>query len=86
MFTKITTKYQNVSQYRGGQAVGTGHLWQLVHGGGLPGKKDLQLVQRVLSVVKGGICERKVTSQLVKMIPSAANCTSLMIYKTISQC
>ena len=36
MFTKITTKYQNVSQYRGGQAVGTGHLWQLVTGYGPP--------------------------------------------------
>ena len=66
---------------QGGQAVGNGHLWQLVYGGGLPGKKDLQLVQiqRVLSVVKDGVCERKVTSQLVKMIPSAANCTSLTI-------
>ena len=67
----------------GGQGVGTRHLWQLVRGGGLPGKKDLQLVQRVLSAVKGGACERKVTSQLVKMIPTAANCTSFSIFNDL---
>ena len=75
----------------GGQAIGTGHLWQLVHGGGLPGQKDLQLVQRVLSLVKGGVYERKMTSPLVTLKRyqvqlTLANCTSLMIYKTISQC
>ena len=74
----------------GGQAIGTGLLWQLVHGGGLPGQKDLQLVQRVLSLVKGGVYERKMTSPLVTLKRyqvqlTLANCTSLMIYKT-TQC
>ena len=67
----------------GWQAICTGLLWQLVHGGGLPGQKDLQLVQRVLSLVKGGVYERKMTSQLVKTIPSAANSGELHIFNDL---
>ena len=71
----------------GGKQLVLGHLWQLVHGGGLPCtncklQNNLQLVQRVLSLVKGGVYERKMTSHLVTLKQyqvqlTWANCTSL---------
>ena len=54
----------------GGHAVGTGHLWQLVRGGGSPEKMDLHLVQKVLSA-KRVVSAKVKTPHLVKMILSA---------------
>ena len=44
---------------QGGHAVGTGHLWQLVRGGGSPEKMDFHLVQKVLSAKRGGVSTGK---------------------------